>query len=668
MHRLLTILAAITISHGAGLAAGPPEPVTEAGIRELIDAAGEAKDYDNAAVVYLLDEADVYVQDSGLATTESCQLIKILTDAGVRSQSVLREEYDPATNRVTIKRVRIHRKDGAVEDVPTGTIITRPAPQHMIYWGNRQHLLDIPRLAVGDCLEIRISKTGFNIAYLAEGAAGAGGRGAAGAEETLQPPMPGHWYEVARFQGSSPIVKKRYTVYMPKDKPLQFEVYNGELKTSLWFDHDHHVYSFSAEDIPPVPHEPHALSEDDRILKVVMATVPDWEMKSRWFWEANKAQFEANDAIRAKVAELTAGLTDEEEKIAALNHWVADNIRYYGTSRGPCEGFTLHRGIETFRDLGGVCKDKAGMLITMLRAAGIDAYPALTMAGPRVEAIPADQFNHTVTAVRGADGTFRVYDPTWIPDSREMWSSWEALQGLVYGTPEGEPLTLSPNFPPEYNKLIGRSESTVSADGSLTTRIHMEMSGSPCTAIRRTISRTPIPERKALFERSLNIAPNARIEKLDFIEPRDYTRDSYVDVEVAAESYAAGRDEHRVFRLPLMSQPFVRMLMRDFNYSFDADERQTGVRMRATRLVRYEETVRLPDNWTIEHVPEKQSMDSGSASLEFEAAGDGNTLTYRFEFVVKHNRIPVEDYPDFKKTFDAMKDLANEWAVCRVVG
>jgi len=40
------------------------------------------------------------------------------------------------------------------------------------------------------------------------------------------------------------------------------------------------------------------------VPKLVMATVPDWEMKSRWFHAVNEGQFAADDAIRAKVAEL----------------------------------------------------------------------------------------------------------------------------------------------------------------------------------------------------------------------------------------------------------------------------------------------------------------------------------------------------------------------------
>ncbi|UCD73903.1 MAG: DUF3857 domain-containing transglutaminase family protein, partial [Phycisphaerales bacterium] len=422
-------LLLILVLAGPQAVAGPPRPATDEEIRALLDAAGDAAGYGNAALVYVLDEADVHVQKSGLATTESCQVIKILTDAAIRSQSVLRRDFDPDTNRVAIRSVKIHRAGGEVEEVPVSGVITQPTPQGSIFWGGEQHLLSIPRLEVGDALEIRTSKIGFNIAYLSDGAGALDPTG-------LEPPMEGHWYESTSFEGSYPIIRKRYSVHIPSDMPIQYEVYNGTLKSSLWFDGDRHVHTFIAEDVPAVRGEAHMVSRSDCTTKLVMATVPDWEMKSRWFHEVNEPQFEADDAIRAKVEELTAHLDDDEAKIAACLHWVADYVRYYGTSRGPREGFTLHTGIETFRDKGGVCKDKAGMLVTMLRVLGHEVYPALTMAGSRVEAIPADQFNHTVTVMRNPDGTFRILDPTWSPLSKELWSSREALQGLVYGTPE----------------------------------------------------------------------------------------------------------------------------------------------------------------------------------------------------------------------------------------
>lgn len=68
------------------------------------------------------------------------------------------------------------------------------------------------------------------------------------------------------------------------------------------------------------------------------------------------------------------------ERIAVLTHWVADNIRYAGITMGEGEGFTLHNTKMNYTDRCGVCKDIAGTLISFLRMAGFEAYPAMTMA------------------------------------------------------------------------------------------------------------------------------------------------------------------------------------------------------------------------------------------------------------------------------------------------
>jgi hypothetical protein len=397
-----------------------------------------------------------------------------------------------------------------------------------------------------------------------------------------------------------------------------------------------------------------------------MATVADWQAKSRWFHEVNEPQFEADDAIRAKVAELTDGLEDEEAKILSCLHWVADNVRYFGTSRGPCEGFTLHTGIETFRDRGGVCKDKAGMLVTMLRVLGHEVYPALTMAGSRVERLPADQFNHTVTVMRKKDGTFRILDPTWSPHSREIWSSWEALQGLVYGTPEGQDLTLSAYYPPEYSTLSYSGESEIHADGSLTTQVVIDASGSPGTSFRRTVGRTPRARQRALFEEALHIAPNVRLKQLECTHPLDYSQDAKITLDVSASGYAAGKGKLRLFRLPLASRPLERFISPDLNYSVKAEERKFGLRLRAARLLKIQETVKLPPGWKVVHVPEDQELNSGQVAYTFEATTEDDRLTYRCEMTIKNNIIPPEDYAGYKKAIEALKGLADEWIVCRV--
>ncbi|HRX85583.1 MAG TPA: DUF3857 domain-containing protein [Phycisphaerae bacterium] len=660
--RRLTIAAALVIASPA--LAAPPRPVTDADIQAAISAAAE-RDFKDADWAVLIDDADVYVNTTGLATTKQCEVIKILTDAGARRQCVQRFDFDPATRRVHVTAARVHRQDGTVDDLPLDAIAVQPTVQHMIYWGGRQYLLSIPRLAVGDVIELHTRKTGFNIAYLGDDDAPGTAQPAGNAAETLQPPMPGHWYEVTLFAGHQPIVHKRYSVHLSSKMPVQYAVYNGSLQTSQWFEDKGVVHTFVADDVPAIESEPHMIDLNDCATKVVMATVPDWEMKSRWFHDVNEGQFEADDAIRQTVAKITKGLTSLDDRIAACNHWVADNIRYYGTSRGPCEGFTLHKGTETYRDRGGVCKDKAGMLVTMLRVLGVEAYPALTMAGSRVEDIPADQFNHTVTVMKDQDGEWRILDPTWIPLSREMWSSREALQGLVYGTPEGETLTLSPYYPPSYNRLACAAQSQIDADGKLTTAITMNMSGYPDTYLRRYLERDWQPDMKGVFASRLNFGPTARVDDLHYTDPYDYTRDAQVRMEVSAPAYAASGTDLCMLHLPLMTHPLSDWLIPDALYDLNAESRQYGMRLRATREIDYREAIELPDGWSVAEVPQARTITSPSADLSFEASSDGNRLTYHFKLDLKKHIVPPEDYAKFRESIQAMKDITAAWVICR---
>ena len=89
------------------------------------------------------------------------------------------------------------------------------------------------------------------------------------------------------------------------------------------------------------------------------------------------------------------------------------------------------------------------MLITMLRAAGFESYAAMTMAGSRIDYIPADQFNHSVTVVKLRNGNYKILDPTWVPFLRELWSSAEQQQNYLMGLPEGADLMETPISAPD---------------------------------------------------------------------------------------------------------------------------------------------------------------------------------------------------------------------------
>jgi hypothetical protein len=208
-------------------------------IKARIAAVGDAEKYDADAVV-VLDATDVTVQPNGIGVARRQRVVKVLRDGAIRSQAVQRFGYEPNTNKLDMVAVRVYRADGSLEEVPIESCVDQPEPSYLLYWGNRQTIAALPRLAVGDAFETISVLTGFNVAYLADDeqpAVNAYG-------EVLRPPVPGHWHDEVHFWSSLPVIEKRYTVRVPKDKPLQYEVYNGEVRTSATFDGDHVAYSF----------------------------------------------------------------------------------------------------------------------------------------------------------------------------------------------------------------------------------------------------------------------------------------------------------------------------------------------------------------------------------------------------------------------------------------
>lgn len=219
----------------------------------------------------------------------------------------------------------------------------------------------------------------------------------------------------------------------------------------------------------------------------MMSSTPRWEDKSLWFHDLNEAygSFDALPEAQQKVNELIKGKKTEMEKIAVLTHWVADNIRYAGISMGEGEGFTLHNTKMNYTDRCGVCKDIAGTLISFLRMAGFEAYPAMTMAGSRIESIPADHFNHCVAVVKLANGMYIPLDPTWVPFCRELWSSAEQQQNYLPGIPGGSDLCLTPVSAPENHYVRIVAENKLDAKGTLRGTFSITAEGQSDSSIRR---------------------------------------------------------------------------------------------------------------------------------------------------------------------------------------
>lgn len=673
---------------------GAPDSVT---VFTRLAAAGTAKEHPGFDYLIVLDETVNKVVESGVTYTDQHVVTKILTEDGAKARSALEWPYDPRSSFVEVARVDILR-DGQRLPVDVSQVKDLPAPQAAIYWADRLKVLQLPRLRVGDGVEVVAMRKGYNYALLAaapavpaggpaacEGdaaasAAASAAKAAAGGtppadgtaydrirgadDDRYIPPMRGEYFDIVVMQADVPIEEKRYTVILPAAKRLISQEYNGALYTRTDYTADETRTTWWLKDVPALPHEPRQPGAQDLSPKVVLTTAPSWEAKSQWFFDVNRNQFEVTDAIRAHVDEVlaAAGLTRKSDPLQvakALNHWVAQNIRYSGQTMGEGEGFTLHPSDVLFEYRSGVCKDIASMSITLLRAAGLQTYPAMTMAGSRIEDLPADQFNHCVVAWERAPGDFVMLDPTWVPFNNDIWSKLETEQQYVIGHPDGVALKEIRYSPPEESPLLVTNTATLSADGTLTGTLRLEGKGALDGRLRGFVSGVQKRALTPALARLLGRAGAAvRVGKVAHRAPDDFTGDMWLTAEYEIPRWALRVGD------ALELRPAAANAVKEHGGLFRAgatdwaEERQTDILLYNTQRLEIEERIRLPGGYDLADPPAYAAVAETLAAFTGKAAQEGRTLQLSARVDVKRRQIPPAQYAGFRKAIAALDDFA----------
>jgi hypothetical protein len=633
----------------------PPGDRPTSDVFSRLEAAGNASDFDHADYAVVYDYAVNTVKPSGVTYVDSYIIYKILTPAGCRDRSVLRWNYDPQSSYVELREVNVIR-GGEKIPVDISDVHDLPAPQAWIYWKDRIKTLQLPRLQVDDGIEVKVFRKGFTYALLNQS-----GSTTSPDDDRYIPPMPGEYFDIVLFAGPAPIVEKKYTLILPPDKILHSEVYNGPLYSSTTYTEEKNEYSWWGIDLAPRVREPRQPDASDFVPKVVIATVESWEAKSRWFFDVNREQFEVTAEIKEKVEEIfeKAGLTNasEEKKAEILVHWVAQNIRYSGQTMGEGEGFTLHPGPMIFEQRSGVCKDIAGMLITMMRAAGMNSFAAMTMAGSRIDEVPADQFNHCVCALRKNDGTFEMYDPTWVPYNNSIWSLLEAEQHYLVGTPEGEPLSRIAYSPPEESPLRVTHDAELTNEGTLKGRFKLEGSGALDGRLRRLVNGVRKTEMRNRIAHLLSPVGNG-VEQVVYQHPApdDFSQDMWITFDYVIPGFTRTVAGGFEFTSPMMNVVLNDgMLFRAGSVDW-SDERTTDVFLYYTQLVDGTETIKLPRGYAVNDPPASEVVDETYACFKGTSSMKGRTLTIEQHAEVRRRQIPTDGYEGFKRAMDEAKE------------
>lgn len=604
--------------------------------------------------VTLLDSTDVTVLSTGSGSFVIRKIIKVLNTQGALANRVLKHDYDPLTAHAEFYRVTVYKANGDVVNLDITQQQDYVAPARMIYWGARQIMMEVGHLEPGDIIDYRINKKGFTYALLASTQED---------ESRFIPPMQGQFYDIVPFWATEPTVRKVYKVTIPIEKEMQFQFYQGECSSSMRYEDGKKAYTFVSTDIMPTKHEPNMVDLFDAAPKLMMSSTPHWKDKSLWFNKVNEdyGSFTPIPEAQKKVDELIKGKKTEMEKIAVLTHWVADNIRYSGISMGKGEGYTLHNLKMNYTDRCGVCKDIAGTLIAFLRMAGFEAYPAMTMAGSRVESIPADHFNHCVTVVKLSNGTYLPLDPTWVPFCRELWSSAEQQQNYLPGVPEGSDLCITPISAPENHYVRIKADNRLDTKGTLTGQFTITAEGQSDSNIRRIFTEGWQSQWKNSMENQLlAVSPKARLLSVDYGKnPKDYQAAPIkITFRYEIPEYAVPGENEMLLK-PMVMNNLYNQVKSYLRINTDLEERQYGFKDGCSRLVELDETIQLPAGYQLLSEVKEACKQSNAADFEGYVRQEDQKIKLHQKLSLKKRVYEASDWEGFREAVNAHKSFAD---------
>ncbi len=356
-----------------------------------------------------------------------------------RTEDELYEEA-PAEGDVTeIVRARVHRRDGGTA-FPVEQLSDSARPR--IRW---------PELAPGDVVEV---------AFRSWTAGPVGGRG--------DPPF--FRLDYAGAVSTHPVLYNEVDVESPKDQPIYADVVHGGAERREETDEGgRHIVRLVWDRPFNVADEPLAPPLSEVIPTVVLSTFKDWSAFRAWYAEAVRGFTEPDAQVRDLAAQLTRGQSSREGKLRAVFDFVADDIRYVNYVSG--EWWLPNRPQQLLARREGDCDDKALLLITLLKAVGIDAQEVLVQTRLTNEpsllrahgaAVPV--FDHGIAFLPGANGG--TYLDATSPQSRlgplpSMDARAVALR--MDGPPE---IVQLPSSAPEDHGVDSKWTVALRADGS----------------------------------------------------------------------------------------------------------------------------------------------------------------------------------------------------------
>ncbi|WP_437315344.1 DUF3857 domain-containing protein [Sorangium sp. So ce385] len=558
---------------------------------------------------------------NGLASRFRQVVFQPLTDEAAASARQYAFEYQADRQTVSLRAAKVYRADGKVDGAIESGEAGANNPALAMYTSARTFYVSFPRLNAGDVVELR---------YRID-------------DVSPRNEIADHFGEIEYLQSDEPIASSEYVLITPKAKP--FHVFASPLPglvRETKEDAERRIFRFSAASVPAIAPEPAMPAWSEILAHVHVSTFKSWDEVGSWYWGLAREQFDVDDEVRKRVREITKGLNDDLSKVRAIYKY-ATETRYVALEFG-IEGIRPRRCAQTLARGWGDCKDKATLIVTMLREIGIPATIVLVRTRMRggIEPEPASlaPFDHAIAYVPSLDlyldGTAEHSGSTELPI---MDRGAIALQ-----INEGKPkLVRLPEPAPEASVVQRTVDIALGADGSAQLGVDIQVAGAFAPEWRtRYMAEGTRRDRAgrdlAVDFGTVELAPGKAGVEVNDLEDIEQP----VKLRARGKAVALARLEGDSLSIPAV--PAQRLATEFASLSV----RTRDVIIPALTTRRDEWSIRLPAGWRVTRAPLPQEVDTPFGKFSISVEQSAGKVVVRSQISLTKSRIKPSEYMDFR--------------------
>jgi Flp pilus assembly protein TadD len=344
--------------------------------------------------ILVLDEESSFVFDAeGKSVHQGYILYKVLTQHGAEEWNNLALHYAPWHQERPVIRARVITSDNEIHPLDPKTLTDGPAnaDDPDVYSDRLVVRAPLPAIAPGSLVEEE-ETTADTKSYFSAGT-------------------------VNRFFFGSieiPTHYSRFVIDAPASLPLQYRSQLlPDLNPERKEENGRVQIVFERGEIPALEKvEDHLPSDAPTYPNVSFSTGASWRQVAEEYAKTVDTQIAMSD-VKALTSKVITGKKTLEEKATAILEYVDREVRYTGVEFGEA-ALTPRSPAETLQRKYGDCKDKATLVVAMLRAAGVPSNVVLLNVGENQD-MPSDLpgislFDHAI--VHLAEGPGMWLDPT----------------------------------------------------------------------------------------------------------------------------------------------------------------------------------------------------------------------------------------------------------------